>query len=104
MSRDIVGKWMRIRVWYVRPANPQISLRSAQSDQSLCLSLEYSMNVKLVTEQHFEFLSLKGGCTGSSQSTIIKMPHYWKSHYYKCNVRICLVPDHLENLAFKPSE
>ena len=36
----------------------------AQSDQSLCLSLEYSMTVKLLTEHHLEFLSLKGGCTG----------------------------------------
>ena len=31
-----------------------------QSDQSLCLSLEYSMSVKLLTEHHLEFLSLKG--------------------------------------------
>ena len=31
----------------------------AQSDQSLCLSLEYSMSVKLLTEQNLEFLSLK---------------------------------------------
>ena len=58
----------------------QQSLRSAcayvQSDQSLCKSLEYSMTVKLLTE----FLSLKGGCTGSSESTLIKMPHCWKSH------------------------
>ena len=30
----------------------------AQSDQSLCLSLEYFMNVKLLTEHHLEFLSL----------------------------------------------
>ena len=41
------------------------SLRSAcayaQSDQSLCYSLEYSMNVKLLTEHHLEFLNLKGG-------------------------------------------
>ena len=35
----------------------------AQSDQSLCLSLEFSMSVKLLTEHHLEFLSLKGGCT-----------------------------------------
>ena len=35
----------------------------ALSDQSLCLSLEYSMTVKLLTEQQLEFLSLKGGCT-----------------------------------------
>ena len=33
-----------------------------------------------VTEHHLEFLSLKGGCTGSSESTLVKMPHCWKSH------------------------
>ena len=38
------------------------------------------MIVKLLTEHHFEFLSLKGGCTSSSESTHIKMPHCWKSH------------------------
>ena len=32
------------------------------------------MFVKLLNEYHLEFLSLKGGCTGS------KMPHYRKSH------------------------
>ena len=51
-----------------------------QSDQSLCLSLEYSMTVKLLTEHHLEFLCLKGGCTGSSESTLVEMPHCWKSH------------------------
>ena len=29
----------------------------AQSDQSLCWSLEYSTNIKLLTEHHLEFLS-----------------------------------------------
>ena len=38
------------------------------------------MRVKLLTEHHLEFLSLKGGCTGSSESTLVKMPHCWKSH------------------------
>ena len=38
------------------------------------------MIVKLVTEQHLEFLSLKGGCTGLSEPTLVKMPHCWKSH------------------------
>ena len=38
------------------------------------------MTVKLLTEHHLEFLSLKGGCTGSSESTLVKIPHYWKSH------------------------
>ena len=38
------------------------------------------MIVKLLTEHHLEFLSLTGGCAGSSESTLIKMPHCWKSH------------------------
>ena len=29
---------------------------------------------------HLEFLSLKRGCTGSSESTLVKIPHCWKSH------------------------
>ena len=53
---------------------------AAQSDQSLCLSLEYSMTPMLLTEQNLEFLSLIGGCTGTSKSTLVKMPHFWKSH------------------------
>ena len=38
------------------------------------------MIVKLLTEHNLEFLSLKGGCRGSSESTHVKMPHCWKSH------------------------
>ena len=38
------------------------------------------MIVKLLTEHHLEFLSLKVGCTGLSESTHVKMPHCWKSH------------------------
>ena len=38
------------------------------------------MSVKLQTEHHSEFLSLRGGCTGSFESTLIKMPHCWKSY------------------------
>ena len=45
----------------------------AQSDKSLCKSLEYFMIVKLLTEHHLEFLSLKGGCRGASESTRVKM-------------------------------
>ena len=56
---------------YVRPY--------AQSDQSICLSLEHSMSVKILTEHHLEYLSLTGGCTGSSASTLVKMPHCWNS-------------------------
>ena len=38
------------------------------------------MIVKLLTEHHFEFLSLKGGCRGSCESTLVKMSNCWKSH------------------------
>ena len=44
------------------------------------------MIVKLLTEHYFEFLSLKGGCTGSSESTLVKTS--WKSHvtaHFICN-------------------
>ena len=47
------------------------------------------MIVKLLTEHHLEFLSLKGGCRGSSESAHVKMPHCWKSYalaqFNECN-------------------
>ena len=48
----------------------------AQTDQNLCWLFEYSLNIKLLTEQHFDFLS----CSCSSASTLVKMPQCWKSH------------------------
>ena len=58
----------------------QQSLRSActysQSYQSLCKLLD----LLILTVQYLVFLSLKGGCTGSSESTLVKMPHCWKFH------------------------
>ena len=51
------------------------------------------MSVKLLTGRQFEFLSLKGGCTGSLESTLDKLPHCWKSHVvaqlFAC-VRVCM--------------
>ena len=38
------------------------------------------MTVNLLTEHHLAFLSLKGGCTDSSESILVKIPHYWKTH------------------------
>ena len=38
------------------------------------------MTLRLLTEHNLEFLSLKGGCTGSSESTLVKITHCWKSH------------------------
>ena len=48
------------------------------------------MNIKLLVEHNLEFLSLKGGCTGSSESTHVKMPHCLKS----C-VMIHIIDDHV---------
>ena len=57
----------------LRPGYPY-----AQSYQSLCQLLKYYMTVQLLTEHHLEFLSLKGGYTGSYESTLVKTPHYLK--------------------------
>ena len=46
------------------------------------------MNVKLMIEQHLGLLSLKSGCTGSSKSIHVKMPHCWKSHV---TAHVCLL-------------
>ena len=54
------------------------------------------MSVKLLTKHNLEFLSLKGGCAGSSESIHVKMPHCWLSHVAaqilvfndRCNVLI----------------
>ena len=40
---------------------------------------DYSTTVKLLTEHNLELLSLTGGCTGLSESTLLKLPHCWKS-------------------------
>ena len=38
------------------------------------------MTVKLLTEHNLELLHSKGGCKDLSESTLVKMPHCWKSH------------------------
>ena len=48
------------------------------------------MSVKLLTEHKLEFLRLKGGFKGSSESTLVKMPHYWNSHAVAYIVQIAI--------------
>ena len=38
------------------------------------------MIVRLLTEHHLKFLTLKGDCRDSSESTLVKMLHCWNSH------------------------
>ena len=47
------------------------------------------MIVKLLTKQYLEFLSLKGGCTALSESTLVKMPQCWKSHVTADSTHVC---------------
>ena len=59
-------------------------------------SLEYSMIVKLLTEHRLEFLSLKGGCRGSSKCQIVgnHMPWYKfenDSHFHHLPVLISII-------------
>ena len=49
------------------------------------------MIVKVLTEYHLEVLSSKGDCRGLSESTLVKMSNYWKSHalahfYFKSHI------------------
>ena len=53
------------------------------------------MIVRLLTEHHLEFLSLKGGCSGSSESKFVKMPLFWKS---LSKIKTGLIENNLEPL------
>ena len=48
--------------------------------RSLIRAFASRLHIQLLTDHHLEFLSLKGGCTGSYESTLVRMPHCWKSH------------------------
>ena len=72
-----------------RISNNVVCATSKASDQpahtcslirAFCSSLEYSTSIMLLTDQHLGSLSLKGGCTGLSESTHVKIPHCLKSH------------------------
>ena len=63
-------------MWYVRPAKPRISLRtSAVCSEPLLVALIY-FECYATDRTAFGV----GGCTGSSESTHVKIPHCWKSH------------------------
>ena len=57
------------------------------------------MSVKLLTEHNMEFLSLKGDCTGSSESTLVKIPHCWKS---RVTAHMCAQREELDQHSHLP--
>ena len=84
-------------MWYVRPAKPQISLGIRAVWSEPFASRLNILSVKLLTEYHLKFLSFKGGCTGSSESTLVKMPHCWKSHVVAHFYFWCLTHDTVQS-------
>ena len=66
------------------------------------------MNIKLLTEHHLEFLSLKGGCGGSSESKLVQSPHCWKSHvttqsYVGLKALLCLFQKEIKEIGARNS-
>ena len=61
------------------------------------------MNIKLLTEHHFEFLTLKEDCTGSSESIHVKIPYCWKSHVAAHSLMILAMDPNKCQSSKKPS-
>ena len=57
-----------------QPAHTRSLIRAFASHLNILWIFSYCPN------SLFDCLSLKGGCTGSSKSAHVKMPHCWKSH------------------------
>ena len=65
-------------------SNNLVSATSKGSDQpahthSLVRAFANRLNI-LLAKHNLELLCLKGGFTGVSESTLVKIPHCWKSH------------------------
>ena len=76
MSRDMRFPTM----WYVRPAKPQTSLRIRAVWSEPLLVAWILPECKATHWTSFGVQGLKGGCTGSSESTLVKISHCLKSH------------------------
>ena len=55
------------------------------------------MNIKLLTAYNLELLCITEGCTGSSESTLAKKPHCWKSHI-TAQISYVSCPDQLSTI------
>ena len=59
------------------------------------------MIIKLLTDHRLEFLSLKGGCRGSSESTLVKISNCWKSHVAAQMFFQCLILPQEQGISFQ---
>ena len=79
-SISILGCWVVFfNIKFIRILL-ESSVKSIDSDQTPCGFDARFIWVRLLIEYYLEFRSSKGGCTGSSESIHVKMPHCWKSH------------------------
>ena len=84
--------FLSTKAFKYKGANPRdfcmypIVEQHVQTHQNICCShtqRNMSRDMRFLTMWYVrpaKFLSLKGGCTGSSESTLVKTPHCWKSH------------------------
>ena len=63
--------------WSTTVPNFMLVSGIAQSGQNLALR---RLAIRRLTEHHLQLLSLTSGCTGSSASTLVKIPHCLESH------------------------
>ena len=62
-----------------------------QTGQSLCKSFDYSLSVKLLTEHHFEFLSLIGEAALARLSLFMSKCHIVRNHMSQLNYAVELI-------------
>ena len=79
-SISILGCWVVFFNFKFIRIILESSVKSIDSEQTPCGFDARFIWVRLLIEYHLEFRSSKGGCTGSSESIHVKMPHCWKSH------------------------
>ena len=76
ISQQDISHCMRFpTMWYVRQAKAQSSMRIRAVWSEPLLVAKILSDIKLLTDHHLKFLCLTGGCTCSSESTHVKMPH-----------------------------
>ena len=88
MSRDMSFPTM----WYVRPATSQTSLRIRTVWLEPLLDAWIFYDCSATDRTAFGVWGSKRGCTGSSESTLVEMPHRRKSHV---TAKMCLFPHFL---------
>ena len=79
-------------MWYCDQQRLRTACAYAQTDQSLCKSLKYSLNVKLLTEHHLEFQSLSRLHRLVFKTLHLSKCHIVGNHMSQLNYKLLCVP------------